>query len=776
MNMIKASNRLLAAISTGAFLWSTAALANDQVPEQGEARARNPSEIVVTATRRDTTILRTPVSISAYSQEDLDVRGVRNIEDLARMTPGLSLNQGAFGANYLVIRGLTSVIGATMNGVYIDDTPVQVRSLSTTSNFYPAMFDLERIEVLRGPQGTLFGAGAMGGAIRFITAKPSVSEYSGYGRAELATTEGGALSYEAGAAVGGPLVEDKIGFRASGYYRRDGGYIDRIPYIQNGGTPKENANSRDTYVGNFALLLKPTEDLTISPSVFYQKASRNESDQFWEWRPTVDLPAFPAFTSGESIPSFGRDRAVLYALKAEADLGPARLISNTSYLDRKVVNSDDGTGLLLDILGLPAAGFGLPDIIDERLAVNVNIKQQTFTQELRLVSNPSASPISYSVGLFYQNARQGAVEFNTATRPDIFYLPSINGNVSFGNDRALDRQFAVFGQVDYKLTDKLSVSAGGRYSYIEFDFRGVTGNNLPTDVVTSGSTAESPITPKFGIEYQATDDLMLYASAGKGFRPGGSNVVPTLPDPACTAQLRNLGYEDVPRQYRSDSTWSYEVGAKGRSGRWLTFAANVFQIDWTDVQRSRTVVNCASPFIDNLGKSRARGVEAQFTLTPVTGLSLDVNFSYTRATVEETLVRPDILNPDGSVASPAANIVTKGDRFAPPWIVSLAGNYETSLGAGGVTGYGRVQWDYRSGLDNPSGNLGFDPLYARVFTRNFVAARMGARAGNTDISLFINNVLNSRDELSRLGIGPGQRLLRQVYRPRTFGVTASYRF
>jgi len=769
-------NSFAAGISAIALICPAIALAQEAGEEtRAQTTTRNPNDIVVTATRRDSSILEAPLSITAYSQESLDNKGVRNIEDLARMTPGVSINQGTFGIKYLVIRGLTSSVGATMNGVYIDDTPVQVRSVSLTSNFYPAMFDLERVEVLRGPQGTLFGAGAMGGAIRYITAKPSLTDYSGYARAELGFTEGGAPSYEGGVAFGGPIVEDKIGFRVSGYYRRDGGYIDRIPYVANRGTARKNHNERDTYVGQAALTLQPTEGLTITPSIFYQQANRDNSDQFWEWRPAVDRAPFPEFTSGDGLDSYGRDRAIIYSVKAEADMGPATLISNTAYVDRRGVNKDDGTAFFLDLFGLPT-GLDIPGVLDPRAVIDLEMKQRAFTQEVRIQSNPGSGPISYVAGLFYQNSRQGAEEFDIATNPDQFILPSINGNIGYLLDSARDTQFAVFGQIDYKLTDKLTVSAGLRYSYVTFDFKQIGGNNLPTDLVTTGRTAESPITPKFNIEYNPSEDLMFYASAGKGFRPGGSNSLPTTElDDACLVQLQNIGYSEIPSQYRSDSTWSYEIGAKGRVGGWLTFAGDVFQIDWTDVQRSRSVLNCGNPFIDNLGKSRARGVEAKITLTPVTGLTLDANFSYTDATVEQTLIRPEIDNGDGTV-TPPGNIVTKGDKFAPPWIISLSADYERELGTGDLIGFGRVQWDHRSGLDAASGNLGFNPLLARIPTRDFVAARLGVRTGGTNVSLFVDNLLDSRDELGRLALGGGERLLRQVYRPRTWGVTVSQRF
>jgi outer membrane receptor protein involved in Fe transport len=738
-----------------------------------QAASASSNEIVVTATRRDESILDVPLSVTAYSQQDLDIRGVRNIEDLVRMTPGVSLNQGTLGIKYLVIRGLTSSVGATMNGVYIDDTPVQVRSLSVATNFYPAMFDLDRIEVLRGPQGTLFGAGAMGGAIRFISAQPDFDDYSGYGRAEVGFTEGGDPSYEGGAALGGPIIGEKLAFRVSGYYRHDGGYIDRVPYLANWGSARKNHNTRDTYVGQAQLAFKPTEDSTITAGVFYQQADRDNTDEFWESRPGAVVPlsatSYPEFTNGDGIDSFGRDRAILYSVKGEFDLGPATLITNTAFLNRDANNREDVAAFFKDLFGLPQQ---IP--LDTRGTINLNMRQDAFTQELRIQSNPSDSPISYVAGLFYQNSRQRVIERDVAADPATFIVPTINGVIGFGQDFSRDRQFAVFGNIDYKLTDTVTMTAGVRYSYVTYDFRQRNGYDLPTDTVRAGRTAESPITPKFGIEYTPNDNLMLYANAAKGFRPGGTNSIPTNIAPACGDTLQALGYPDrvPPSEYRSDSTWAYEIGAKGRVGSWLTFAGDVFRIDWDDVQRTRAVLNCANPFIDNLGKSRAQGVEAKVTVRPVAGLSLDGSFSYTDATAQETIRVP--------VADPNApdTVVTKGDRFAPPWIISAAADYETAVGMGDAVGYGRVQWDHRSGWTVPGGNIGFTPLTSRIPARDFVAARVGVRTGGTDISLYVNNLLDSRDELGRLVLGGGaaNRMTRQVYRPRTFGVTATHRF
>ncbi|WP_395672845.1 TonB-dependent receptor plug domain-containing protein, partial [Phenylobacterium sp.] len=183
-------------------------------------------EIVVTATRQAQVLSRVPVSVSAYTQETMDKKGVKSIDDVARFTPGVRFDAAD---NSISIRGISSGAGAGTTGIYIDDTPIQMRALGfSADDSLPAIFDLERVEILRGPQGTLFGAGSQGGTVRYITPQPSLTDYSSFARAEVATIAHGGRNYEGGVAVGGPIVQDKLGFRVSAWTRRDGGWIDRV--------------------------------------------------------------------------------------------------------------------------------------------------------------------------------------------------------------------------------------------------------------------------------------------------------------------------------------------------------------------------------------------------------------------------------------------------------------------------------------------------------------------------------------------------------------------
>src|ERR1700722_12366404 len=214
-------------------------------------------EVTVTATRRSEEINKVPLNVTAYTPELMDDQGVRQIDDLARLTPDLQFTHtsGAAGNNSsnIAIRGVFSDVGAATTGVYVDDTPIQMRNVGYwNANAFPQIFDLERVEVLRGPQGTLFGAGAEGGAVRFITPEPGLQKYSGYVRSEIAETLAGGPSYETGAAIGGPIVDDKLGFRVSAWGRNDGGYIDRVS-PDTGQTVDSNANHQQSFVGRGAL-------------------------------------------------------------------------------------------------------------------------------------------------------------------------------------------------------------------------------------------------------------------------------------------------------------------------------------------------------------------------------------------------------------------------------------------------------------------------------------------------------------------------------------------
>lgn len=775
-------------------------------------------EIIVTATRRDVSILDVPLSIEAFSQEMLDQKGIRNIEDLARYTPGMSLSQGFSNIKYISIRGLSSSVGATMTGIYIDDTPIHIRSLVLMTFFYPALYDLERVEVLRGPQGTLFGSSAMGGAVRFITAKPNLSEFEGNFRSELGFTEDGDPSYEAGVAIGGPIIQDTLGFRANINYRKDGGYIDRVPWLPERGTVEANSNSGDTLVANAALTWRPIENLTITPSYFHQEVNRDDVSTYWTFGNGSTRPQPPIYEAGEGLASTGSDETDLFQAKIQWDVGPVSLISNTAYVDRHIQSFDDSTAFILDlysgILGtgalgdlfngliLPLAGAsgplnfemslpGLPGSPDGRCGectyIELDMIQEGWTQEFRVQSSDPDARFQYVVGGFYQTTDQSSHEFDVAPWAQdggflgtgspiaraIFgtvLLPvGPTGLTADSYTEITDEQTAVFGQADFEVVDKLTLTAGLRYSILDFESQSIavdvtTGEEF---VLPRRTSREKPVTPKFGIQYDFSDNLMAYASAAEGFRSGGVNTASEgTPDEACQAGLALIGYTEIPATYESDSTWNYEIGAKGLVGGNLSFAADVFYTEWDDVQRTRQIPGCINIFTDNLGKARSQGVEARVTFVPAEGLTLDAGVAYVDATSQETLYVPGTEN----------TIIRKGDRFATPWTVNLSADYSTPIRWNNASAYGTVQYTYRSDWDIKPGNVAANPILFHTDDQQQLNFRLGIRHRGYDVSAFINNITNSTDIIGRLHFQPSERIQVQTWRPRTYGVTVRYNF
>jgi len=239
-------------------------------------------EIVVTAQKRSELLTKVPISVTAIDQETLDKEGAKSMADVARLVPGLSLQTSdSEGNTNISIRGIVSDTGAQTTGVYIDETPVQARQEVVASNPYPKVFDLDHIEVLKGPQGTLFGAGSEGGTVRFLTPDPSLSTYSGFVHTDVAGTDGGAPSYEGGAAIGGPIVDGILGFRASIWEREDGGYINRVNPVT-GGETATDANAENSKVGHFALKYAPNDELILSASLYFQEVHQNDRSFYWE--------------------------------------------------------------------------------------------------------------------------------------------------------------------------------------------------------------------------------------------------------------------------------------------------------------------------------------------------------------------------------------------------------------------------------------------------------------------------------------------------------------
>jgi len=769
-----------------------AAAIAQQAPQQSEQGADASGDIVVTATRQSQRLSKVPISIVAKDQEALDQQGIRSVSDIARLTPGVtfgqtSLNYGT-GQTVISIRGIQSDSGIPTTGVYIDDTPIQTRigiSPSLT-NAYPEVFDLDRVEVLRGPQGTLFGSGSVGGAVRFITPEPSFSGHSLYGRSEIASTLHGGVSYEGGLAVGAPLIEDKLGFRASGWYRHDGGYVDRLDRYSKEVIAKD-IDDKNSFSGRFALGWRPTETVTLVPSIFVQNINIKDSSRFE--LATSDVRKANYRTSLTRLPENHKDHFYLPALKATVDLGNMSLVSNSSYFWRKTETRSDDVALSLGLF----ASYAEPDFPagfeDYQSRTDSVTYQKAFTQEIRLQNNDPGARFNWVVGLFYQNSR--VRDTFAAADPDA--LQAINlgqsligeppfGSVSevygvdlyqgiYSNYQAIrhhDRQKAVFAQVDYEIVPRLKLTAGLRYTDARYTYDGfVAGPFNTTDgTATRSSAHERPLTPKFGVSFQADQNNLFYANAAKGVR--GSGVAPPV-GTSCSGDAAAIGFNPLnPTTVKPDSIWSFEAGSKNRlfGGKLLVDAA-VYRVNWKNIQTLFNLPSCGIYTALNFGDAQIDGFDLALTVSPVSQLTLGASVSYTNARYTTPLIGAN-----------DAVIRRSGEPFpVAPWSVQLNGEFRQPMGDDEA--YLRADFTYTShdgtplDLNSPL----VDPDLPRAPKTTMLNLRAGVQLEQgIDVSLFVNNVTNSHPVLSLYHDLPGTQMYRaSSFRPRTVGLTATIR-
>src|SRR5437016_573112 len=795
-------------------------------------------EITVTATRREERLQDVPISVSAFSQEKLDAEGLRNIDDLSRLSPGVTFSRNGTGssANYndensdINIRGVDSAAGTSTTGIYIDDTPVQSRHLGFgAGNSFAALFDLERVEVLRGPQGTLFGAGAEGGAVRFITAQPSLTINSGYARAEVGATRGGDPSYEAGGAVGGPIVNDVLGFRVSASFRRDGGWVDRVNYTPpvNGlapptytNTTATAANWQQTVTFRGALKWKLSDTVSLTPSIYYQRLQVNDTAAYWQ---DLSNPDADVYRNGNALRNPSTDPYWLAAVKLDWDVGFAQLASNTAYLSRDQHSISDYTqylratwtyfGQLPSTYPPPGAGGYAPfgDV------------QRNFYEEIRLSSSDAAARVTWTGGVFFSHLSENipedivdpTLDSEVTTFTNGMYAVCVPGDPVFACpngliyhgplDKMVDKQIAVFGEANIRLTETLKATLGLRYS--KLDYTGSvyqTGPFLATTIQTESSASERPLTPKVVLSWQPARDRLVYAGASKGFRPGGVNVgVGAI----CNGDLVSLGLplvpgsttdeRQLPVQFSSDHLWSYEIGGKSTLlNHRLQVNSSLFYIDWKDIQQNVYLPSCGEQFTANLGKVQSRGGDIEVLYRPIEALLLDVTAAYTDAKFTASSCAGALtytgvglgcngIDPTTQQPISAGPIVSDGDRLlGSPWSFTAAAEYHFRDWQS-RTPYLRLDYQHTTAqtalLPIQNGhNARNDPTLPGLPITNNLGLRAGLRFNGWDVSVYGQNLTDSHpllfrsrdiadDSVDQLYFGRGAR-------PRTIGATATYRF
>ncbi len=509
-------------------------------------------EVIVTATRRSEELSKVPVSVTALTQEAMDERGIKDFQDIARFTPGISIDNT--GTNAISIRGISSSGGAGTTGIYIDDTPIQMRAVGfNPDDTLPKTFDLERVEVLRGPQGTLFGAGSEGGTVRYILTAPKLDGSSTYLRSEISYTEGGTPSYELGVAHGDAIIDGTLGYRASVWYRDDGGWINRVDPTT-GATTETNANSADAYVLRLAAVWKPVDAVTATPSILYQNSDKHDLSTYW---PAYSNPGAGQFNNAtpEKIPD--PDHYLLPALKIEATFAHSQIISNTAFYSRNEQTAYQGTVYDLAYyqslgwannpntggLGCGATsvatsapcdwyplidgnGIHLPAAFANYQTPNtITNQQRSWSQEVRWQSTDDASPWRWTVGAFWQQSKEVSIEQLKDTQVNQFFnylygitpesiygdYYSCNGqgtysaipacDIYYNKNQTTDRQLAAFADVSYAFTDQLRLTLGERIAHTTFSLTHYA-DGLENFGPSSANAAqhESPNTPKVNLE------------------------------------------------------------------------------------------------------------------------------------------------------------------------------------------------------------------------------------------------------------------------------------
>ena len=762
-------------------------------------------EIVVTATRHEESLSKVPISVSAYTQESMDVRGIKDFTDVVRFTPGVTID--ADQTNSISIRGISSSGGAGTTGIYIDDTPIQIRALGfNPDDTLPKTFDLDRVEVLRGPQGTLFGAGSEGGTVRYIMTQPSLTKFSSYARAETSYTQGGSESYEAGVAAGGPIIDGVLGVRASAWFRRDGGYIDRVDPTTLSVLDK-NANHDETTVLRFAATWAPIEGVTVTPGILYQDRERNDISIWW---PLYSDPSADRYVSANPTPRGEPDRYVLPSLKISADVGPVQVISNSSFYRRKDTSGYDGTLYNLSYyqtIGAPAAGFGLtgtpcggtcyplldgsgvhlpPGQESYRSPATVTNQQDNVTQEIRLQSNDPASRITWTVGAFFSVNRTYSLEeihdpqvdslFSTLygdTIADLFgtplnadgssYLP--RGDSYLNQLIGHDRQLAGFGEAVWSLTDQLKLTTGMRYSKVDYTFSSY--NDGPQNggaVYGSGEDHEQPKTYRAGLSFQQDANNLYYATYSTGFRIGGANSL--IPYNLCQSDFQNFGISDNPPSYKSDTVKSYEIGSKNNFNNRFRIATSAYYIKWNNIQQTVLLPSCQLSYITNLGTAVSKGADLQADIAVTDSFTIESAIGYNDA-YYATSAYPCTAGASacGPVAAAGDAIVGQSLTPSSPWTITVGAEYKFRVFD--HDSFVRMDYEHETknnrptaaedGTPGPNGGTGNTVQYLSCTTNTatyqtcqytpssttFVSMRGGVSFGNMNLAAFVDNLFDT---------------------------------
>jgi iron complex outermembrane receptor protein len=646
---MRTTSSLLAGTAAAALLGASPALAQQGGGGQGTGvqEAEQNDEIIVTATKRASTVQDVPFSINAQTQADIQRSGATTIEDLSRNVAGLTVQNLGPGQSQVAVRGVSAGQIARDQpgvkeqvGIYLDESVISLSLFTPDID----LFDLNRVETLRGPQGTLFGSGSVGGTIRYITNQPDMDRVEGQVEGNINRIHGGSVGGHLKGVINLPL-SSVAAVRVVGYHTEYAGFIDAL---REGGEVDHDVNDGRRTGGRISVTIQPTPDITITPRILYQEVRANGfnrqevynlyANPFTTTRPAVQLRERQQFLR---LNEGFADDTFLADLTASVGLGAVGLTSVTTYIDRDVLVSRDASALTGSVsvdLGFPAAGVLLPS----NLVDTTTLEQ--FTQELRL-SSAGSGPFQWLIGGFYSNVKRGYTQRLPTPGYDAFTDAKLGAGVSvavrngfpadspYNSDIPYDiEQKAVFGEGSYEF-GKLTVTAGGRY----YDFKEVrtfkSGGLFANGDFSVDKTKSSGFTPRLLASFKAGERVTFNAQASKGFRLGGVNDPLNLPLCGPTDKATFGGFPN----YEDETLWNYEAGVKSQFGRGLTFNAAAFYTDISDLQVTADAGTCSSRVVFNVPKAHSTGFEFELSAAPMEGLDLTLSGSVVEAEFDSTL-------------------------------------------------------------------------------------------------------------------------------------------
>jgi iron complex outermembrane receptor protein len=765
----------LAGLGTGlVVLWFAPAFVRAADADSGAAAPAEGTvleEITVTAEKRVSTVQDTPISITAVSGAALAERGIADFATLAGETPGISMRQNGPGQTEFEMRGMTSSGGNSPTvGFYLDDVPMTSPAQAQNGKVVidPSLYDLNRVEMLRGPHGTLYGAGSMGGTVKLVTNQPDTQAFHASGGAITSDTTGGGFNYTINGMLNLPLIDNQLALRLVGTDSHTSGWIDRIvlsdfPLSDPTGFIRGNvlgaqvqadhsqSNAEHLSGGRATLLWKVTDDLTLTPTVFYQRITQDGPSAY------DSVPGTMAHYQPFDIAEPYSDKFTLGALTANYHASGFDVTSVTARWTRTSTQTQDTSESFENpytcITIAPDCGqlpFYGPNGVGTGPVVGTETDPSSqFSEELRVASTGDG-PLRGVAGVFYSDFKS-QWQLNTQSVNNLSYVdfsnfttPAATTTVWGLNEPANIKQWAVFGEGTWAITPAFKATAGLRlFSYTSDLSMYFAGWGSPlggaTPSTTDVSQSSKGVDPKFNLSYEFSPDLMVYATAAKGFRPGGGNQpLPNFPPPNAPA---NFGYTAWPKTYDSDSLWSFEVGEKARFlDRHLTVNASVYYEDWTQIQLEE--LPFGYPLFDNSGNAKIYGGELEFQALLGGGFTLSASGAYTHATLEPGPHYTIVLQGQ-AVGDPASTVVPD----VPKYTANVGLDYFHTLN-GSLSLVGRADYTYTGQRYDlvaiNQGQLWSLPGYA------LANLRLGIKSEDWNVSLFCTNLANNHPALENM--------------------------